>query len=282
MNIQFENINCPFCSLNDGTVWAIENGFSAVKCNHCGFIYVNPRPARTLIKDSVEGGMHTYLEKPRSKRTRRIKKKVGIYRNLLKNLIDDVIAEGIPIRWLDVGAGYGEIVQAATLIAPPNSYVEGIEPMLFKAARARNTGLNVKSGYLDEVETKFNVISFINVFSHIDDINRFFKKCNELLLDSGQLIIETGNIADLKSPVETLGELDLPDHLMFAGEKHVEGLLEKYGFKIIKKNIQRRDTFTNFAISLIKKLLGRQTRITLPYTSNYRALIFRAQKISQV
>ncbi len=31
-----ETIGCPSCDESDGTLWATESGFSAVKCTACG------------------------------------------------------------------------------------------------------------------------------------------------------------------------------------------------------------------------------------------------------
>jgi 2-polyprenyl-3-methyl-5-hydroxy-6-metoxy-1,4-benzoquinol methylase len=275
-----EKINCPFCNADNGNIWASENGFNALKCNNCGFIYVSPRPKNEIIKNSVETGLHSYLSDPRSKVTRRIHSKITSYSKIFKVLLNDVWQKNEAVRWLDVGAGFGEILQSVALVAPANSYVEGIEPMKAKAEMARKFGQNVNEGYLEHVENKFDFISFINVFSHIDDIDDFLEKCNKLLNDSGELIIETGNAADLKSPLEVPGELDLPDHLMFAGEAHIVGLLDRAGFKVIDKISFRADTVSNFLKSIVKKLIGRQVNIVIPYTSPFRTLIYRAKKIA--
>jgi len=279
MSDNLEYVNCPYCNVADGQVWAKENGFSAIKCDNCNFIYVNPRPKRSLIKQSVEEGMHSYLSDPRSKVTRRIKTKINIYERKFSNLLPDVWQKKMPVSWLDVGAGFGEIIQAVSALAPANSSIEGIEPMKPKVALARKLNLNVKEGYLEQVDKTFNFISFINVFSHLDNIDDFLKECNNHLADSGELIIETGNMADLKSASNAPGELDLPDHLMFAGEKHIIGFLERNNFEVLNSISYRRDTPLNFIKDVIKKLMGRSVNLSIPYTSEYRTIIYRAKKL---
>lgn len=281
MNDNLELVNCPYCKLNTGQIWASENGFNAIKCDNCNFIYVNPKPKKSIVKQSIEEGVHSYLSHPRSKVTRRIKPKVEIYKRVFNTLLPDVWKNNKPISWLDVGAGFGEIIQAVAALAPANSLIEGIEPMKQKVAVAKRLNLNVNEGYIEDVEKKFDFISFINVFSHIDDIDGFLKECNNHLTDSGELIIETGNMADLKSVSEAPGELDLPDHLMFAGEKHIIGFLERNDFKVINQISYRRDTLLNFIKAIIKKLIGRPANISIPYTSKYRTIIYRAKKISK-
>ena len=61
MNDNNEYINCPYCNLDNSKFWAKENGYTAVKCNECGFIYVNPRPSLQVIKNAIETGYHNEL-----------------------------------------------------------------------------------------------------------------------------------------------------------------------------------------------------------------------------
>lgn len=96
-----------------------------------------------------------------------------------------------------------------------------------------------------------------------------------------KLSIEIGNTAGLKSVREVPGDLDLPDHLMFAGEKHIIGFLERNNFKVISHISYRFDTGMNFVKSVIKKLIGRKVNISFPYTSKYRSVMYRAKKINQ-
>ena len=138
-----EFVNCPYCNLNDGSIWAKENGFNAIKCNNCNFIYVNNRPNRSIIQQSVETGLHSYLSHSHSKISRRVKPKIRLYKKRFKTFLSDVWLAKNPVSWLDVGAGYGEIIQAVEALAPQNSYVEGIDPMKPKVNRARKLGLNV-------------------------------------------------------------------------------------------------------------------------------------------
>ena len=280
MSDLLEFVNCPYCNLDDGTIWARENGFNATKCNNCNFIYVSNRPKRSIIRQSVETGLHSYLPNPQSKLSRRVKPKVKLYKKRFSTFLHDIWETQKPISWLDVGAGYGEIIQAVQALASPESYIEGIDPMKQKVIAARKLGLNVNEGYLDDVNKEFNYISFIDVFSHLDDVDDFLKKCYDHLKEGGELIIETGNTADLQSVHEVPGDLDLPDHLMFAGEKHIIGFLERNNFKVVSHISYRIDTITNFVKSIIKKLIGRKVNISIPNTSKYRSVIYRAKKIN--
>ena len=94
---------------------------------------------------------------------------------------------------------------------------------------------------------------------------------------SGEFFLETGNIGDLVNSNEVPSELDLPDHLVFAGEKHIIGFLSEAGFSIVKIKKIRKDGIINFLKNIIKKIIGRKVALKIPYTSKYRSILIRAK-----
>ena len=211
---------------------------------------------------------------------RRVGAKVTRYKKILSSMFNDVWQNPKEISWLDVGAGYGEVVEAISALAPPGSKIEGIEPMKPKAFHARRRGLEIREAYLSEVLEKFDFLSLINVFSHIPDFRVFLKDVKGVLVVNGELFIETGNIGDLISSHEVPTELDLPDHLVFAGEQNIIDYLCEAGFTIVDIKRRRKDGLINFAKNIIKKIIGRQVTLAIPYTSQYRTLLIRAKLLS--
>ena len=277
MNVK--NINCPLCGCEESTRWAEENGYVAVKCAGCGLVYVNPRPSDDLIASGVETGEHSEVEGMRHARARRVPGKVSRYRKLLETEYPDIWCKKEPIRWLDVGAGYGEVIEAVSSLAPSGSIVEGVEPMAYKAQEARKLGIEVREGYIEECQRTYDFVSVFNVFSHIPDFRSFLEGTKQVLSSEGELIMQTGNIGDLKSPSEVPSNLNLPDHLVFAGEKNLIEFLTQSGFVVTKITRKRSDNFLRFVKNFVKKILGRRTNVILPYTSDYRSLIIRAKRI---
>jgi 2-polyprenyl-3-methyl-5-hydroxy-6-metoxy-1,4-benzoquinol methylase len=271
-----ELISCPFCKGKENSFWATDNGFKAVKCNDCGFVFVNPRPKNELINKAVITGMHSEEANFLNVVTKMIPKKVDYYEKVFKGFFYDDFKKQNKISWLDVGAGFGEIVEAVERIAPSNSYIIGVEPMKPKVEDANLRGLKIKNGYIDSIDEKFQYISLINVFSHIPDFTSFLKDLKERLLPDGEIILETGNAADLESK-SVPGDLSLPDHLIFAGEKHIIGFLEREGFNIIEIKRYRIDTFLGFIKDVIKKIIGKNVNLVFPYSSSYRSLFIRAR-----
>jgi hypothetical protein len=93
--------------------------------------------------------------------------------------------------------------------------------------------------------------------------------------------VETGNLADLADRQEFPGELGLPDHLVFAGEVHLRGYLERAGFEIVRVERARIDGVANLVKNAVKKLIGRPAVLGVPYTSDYRQLLVRARLRTQ-
>jgi SAM-dependent methyltransferase len=121
------------------------------------------------------------------------------------------------------------------------------------------------------------VVSVINVFSHLPDFDSFASDLKRVLKEDGKLFIETGNAGDLDSAADYPDRLFLPDHLVFAGDNHLRSLLARNGFGILVTHEGRRDTVTFVARNAVKRLLGREVKLTIPHTSPCRTVFYKAQ-----
>lgn len=272
-----EYINCPSCNDNNNSIWATENGYTAVKCQNCRLIFVNPRPVESMISEAVKTGVHKELDHKRTAIVRRVPGNIALYKRILASIFADIWQKNKPISWLDIGAGYGEFIEAVSKLAPSGSNIEGLEPMKPKADDAKKRGLNIREAYLHEITEKYDFVSLINVFSHIPDFNNFLKDIKNVLKPRGEIFLETGNIADLDSVDKVPTELDLPDHLVFAGEESIKKFLSNAGFSFIVIEKRHKDTILNALKNIVKKILNRKVTLALPYTSPYRTLLIRAK-----
>lgn len=117
----------------------------------------------------------------------------------------------------------------------------------------------------------------MDVFSHIPDFDDFLGSGRGVLKSRGNLFVETGNLADLTHRADFPGELGPPDHLVFAGERHLVGFLERSGFKVLEIRKERIDIALYSTKSLVKKVIGGPGVLRLQYTSPYRTMMIRAQ-----
>ncbi len=112
--------------------------------------------------------------------------RVARYRTILGNMFSDVWREGQPVSWLDVGAGYGEVMEAVMALAPAGGRVLGVEPMLPKAEAAAKRGLNVTPDYLENSGLSgIRFVSLVNVFSHIPDFDQLLAQIRKVLVPEG-------------------------------------------------------------------------------------------------
>ncbi len=73
-------------------------------------------------------------------------------------------------EWLDVGCGFGYVLEAAQ---SAGFRVRGIEPDPNAAKAARERVREVEQGFLEETTPAADVLSTLDVLEHVDDINAF-------------------------------------------------------------------------------------------------------------
>jgi SAM-dependent methyltransferase len=171
------------------------------------------------------------------------------------------------------------------------SVIEGVELCRPKVDKSREQGLTVYES-LDEIQRQYDVVSLINVFSHVPDPLELIQEIKTKLVEHGELLLVTGNGGDVL-PSEYPGKYYFPEHLIFAGEKHIVGMLRQAGFEIIKMYryptflpkqprkpasiILVRDTFISAGKYIIKKALKKPIA-SQSAQSPFRSLWIRARR----
>lgn len=257
-----EHTNCPFCNENNYVFWASENNFTAVKCNNCGFVYVNPRPTLNSISDANKIGVHK-TKVDRKTKIRSLKNyrvfnilKIHSFKKRINQFFKGNEIKNKVISWLDIGAGYGELIQALKKITSEKSQITGIEPSQPKVKVAQKLGLDISDKELNKITGSFEYISLINVFSHLPNPAEFISSLSKKLIPNGKLLIVTGNGADV-TPEDYPDNFNFPDHLVFAGERHLSEIVERAGFKIIRIKKYKTCLPENILIKFLNKLISR-------------------------
>jgi SAM-dependent methyltransferase len=272
-----EHCDCPYCKSNNFAPWAVEKGFVTVRCNECRFLYLNPRPNNATRNNATEMGVHEAAGSMDISESF-APQKTRLYTAILRELFPEFSDQTTPISWMDIGAGYGEFVEAVKAIAPKGSKVRGLEPMQVKATAAQKRGLDVIPTFIGPDTPKSQYVSLINVFSHINDFDEFLGEVGGILDPGGELFIETGDMSGIESRDEFPGILGSPDHVAFASRRHLEGMLERRGFSIVTVDLRSIDGYIFTAKNIVKKLLGRNVRLSWPFSSPYRTMRLRARK----
>jgi SAM-dependent methyltransferase len=193
-------------------------------------LYVTPRPADNELVTAHECGVHggqTVIDMTGCWDASKIPR----YLTALKDLYGNDL--GTRDRtWLDIGCGHGEFLTALNSVSERRTSGEGLEPNENKRKSAQNRGLKVDYFDLSTHDKQYDVVSLLNVYSHLPNPPEFFRLCKKLLKSGGEVLIETGDTAYLPSE-KHFKPFYLPDHLSFASEKIVTELLRRCGFVII-------------------------------------------------
>lgn len=266
-------IGCPYCGARERkSPWGTENGFTAWRCGSCRFVYVSPRPDDQERSEAIRLGQHSGNLNTAEARS---DKKIRVYRERLGALLGSL---NTPARWLDVGAGNGEVMEAMADLLPPGSEVFGVEPSDEKRANAPAKLKPRMVPRLDDAPGEMSHISLINVFSHVADFRSFLVEIARHGAPGHEIIVETGNGADM-TVEQYHDQLYLPDHLTFCGAAHLRGFLgERY--ELIGEAGYRVDTALQFAKDLIKPLLGRPAKAVIPYSSPFRTFFVRGRALA--
>jgi 2-polyprenyl-3-methyl-5-hydroxy-6-metoxy-1,4-benzoquinol methylase len=282
--MNLESTNCYHCGQSETAPWGSEGGYRMGKCAGCGLVYLNPRPALGDIDEAARTGLHKAEEGGLNVVGSYSVAKMRAYCQKLATLFPVDEAGGTPVRWLDVGAGQGELVQAVRELGYEHVDAEGVEPCGPKVEQARRRGLPVSSRKLAELEGPYTHVSLIDVYSHLPDPVAFLRELRRLLHPDGQLLLVTGNGADIPRE-EFPGALYLPDHLSFAGEAIVTEVLDRAGFRVTRIEAYAEAPSVDSRLlgalkNAARRLLGRPTVSSrIPRDSRFRSLWVRAQRV---
>lgn len=251
-----ETIDCYNCESKNHSFYAEENGFSLVKCESCGLLYIKSRPESSLISQAHKQGKHSTGDKVLDVAARFNRSKITQYMKVLDDLFSGDIT-GIK-TWLDIGCGHGEFIIAVNKYSSDRINIKGTEPCERKQESARKRGLNVNFFDIDTHRDKYDIISLLNVYSHLTSPPAFLDSLKKLLSPGGELILQTGDTAYLAAE-DHIRPFYLPDHLSFASEKIVVGLLKSKDFEIIgiKKYPFMQFTLKNTVKELAKVIIPR-------------------------
>jgi len=222
--------NCYNCESSYNSFYAEENGFTLVKCQKCGLLFIEKMPSKDKISLAQQQGQHKGDKEINT---------TGIYYNDKIHqyfiVLNDLFKEDLNNKktWLDIGCGHGEFMEALIEFSNGNLIIKGSEPNIYKQESALSRNLDVSFIDIETHKEKYDVISILNVFSHLPNPPLFIESLKKLLTPFGELIIETGNSSHLKAS-DHYRPFYLPDHLSFASEKIVVNILKRHGFEIIR------------------------------------------------
>ena len=248
-----ENTHCIICSSKDASHLITVNDrlnissqkFHLVQCP-CGFIYLNPRPN---IGDLTQYYLSDDYDPHRNKSN-------GIWDTLYHYV------QQLSFRWkyriirslkksgglLDIGGGNGEFAE----FIHGKGWNVTLQDSMINSDRFKKPFTFVTE--LSEINSssKFDVITLWHSLEHIHNIKYLFNSLNDLLKESGILLIAVPNINAPERVFykENWVAYDAPRHLYHFNLDRLKELLRQNGYNIIQKYSLYQDMPYNVLLSM--------------------------------
>lgn len=236
---------CPLCKHKSNEKRFSENGYDVLVCNECGLFFIDPYPTNfTTRREVVSNYSYSDLSINNTKKQQR-----GEEEYYLEHfqMIDQECINATSI--LDVGCGTGGLLKL--LSHHPNLVREGVELNTDRANVARKvSGCPIHQEPIERFSPgrRFDVISMINVLSHIPFIQELFINLNNLLSENGRFVLAAGEMRHDVRRSDVIG-WGIPDHVHFLRLNTIDYICQSYGFHIKKGSVSH--ILTNFFLRLV-------------------------------
>jgi 2-polyprenyl-3-methyl-5-hydroxy-6-metoxy-1,4-benzoquinol methylase len=252
--------NCPICDHHIHFPIVEIYSYPYHECQNCGHIFSKNPPGEDSIKrlydETTEG-------------TKSIQSEIYARKELFEtrlNMISspkaEFINDHIPQKgkWVDIGAGCGELVIAATRLGWETV---GIESDAEEVNFATDLGAKMINSFIDDKNSKVflegaKVISLINVLEHILSPVRFINSISMNIEVNSYLAIEVprhpslSSLSNMTFPEYSARHIYAPDHLHIFTEKSIELLLLNNNFKPESIWLFGQDIYELFTSAFLK------------------------------
>lgn len=214
-----QEANCPLCNSKQLIFNFKEEGRDLYSCKHCDLHFIHPYTQNEIDRNPLSAEKQYISEKLA----------VDFYLPYIKKNIRNKRS------LLDIGCGCGEFlnrckeVNITKIVGLENDPDRAIFAEKHTKCRIINKDfLKFKSS------ERYDVITLINVISHIPDLNSFFVKVYDILEEKGKLIIKTGLM--LNGFKRNNGyDWQIPEHIHFFGNTTPEYIASKFNLKLAEK-----------------------------------------------
>ena len=233
--------NCPIGCAGEMVETAIVLPEGALRrCSVCGQlasqITVGAFDRSMKEFDTPRGTLPT--PRTQARHDARAAKLFGVVRKLVGSQPEEAV------RLLDIGCSSGALLRRAQR---EGFIVEGVEPAPQAAACAKDAGLKVFQGYLQDARypaSRFDVITLMEVIEHLSDPNALLKEVWRVLKPNGVLVVGTGNGASWT--VQLVGArwgyfqvAEHGGHISFFNPMSLGLLAQRCGFRVERSETRR-------------------------------------------
>lgn len=219
-----KRIDCYLCRSKSFKNLYLINNYRIVKCNNCGFIYLNE-----VITNNDNSEFYKSFDYKIETNPQRLINDSRRCVSIINKFKPD---KG---RLLDIGCGKGFLLVEAERFGWIGKGIDISQKMINYAKKINKLDVE-KCDYQDFVsKNKFEVIILMHIIEHVQQPSLLIDKCKSMLKNKGILYIITPNIESLsaKSHKENFDHLIPPQHVGFYNRDTLNYLLNKSNFKAI-------------------------------------------------
>ncbi len=241
LDLTFEKC-CCVCKSSDATIIGTGEDyeyhtspdiFTAMRCNSCSLIYLNPHPSISEFKKIYPSNYHSFdFSKSEYGFVFRIRKHLEARRILARcrNLPDNA-------RILDIGCGDGFHLTLLREYGKKSWTVEGIDVDKRAVAAATRLGLKVHLGNVEDLNLSntYDLIFLIQTIEHVEKPDKILSSIHQLLRKGGRMVIVTDNTDSIDFKLfkrRYWGGYHFPRHLNLFNRQSLTKLVENTGFEI--------------------------------------------------
>jgi len=218
-----QSIKCNICGNDVTSILITKNGYNIYQCASCGLAFTWPQPS--AIDEQYDSSYFDLYRRRRAFRLRRGDARLKRIELLTK-----------PGRLLDIGCSLGYFVEAANARGWTAS---GVEISPYAAQEARDLGLDVKTGILEDAgyaDGSFDCVTMWDVLEHVPDPTQHMLEVRRILSDGGFVVIGTPDLGHVlfRMKRERWRHLKPSEHIFYFKKSSISRLLEKTGFRIVK------------------------------------------------
>jgi SAM-dependent methyltransferase len=252
---------CPVCGSADFGTQATgydyesltcSNAWRFVRCNSCGHVWLNPRPAVAELGVIYPPTYYSYNYEdeinPVAVRGKEIMDRLK-FRGILKALPRS------PGSFLDVGCGNGRYLKLMEAEGVPRSSCYGIELDEPVVAPLREAGYKAFCSRVEDCEDipagSIDLATMFNVIEHIEDPATAARQVAGWLSPGGVFAVETPNFDSLDQrlfPDGFWGGYHIPRHWNLFTRATLERLLRDNGFEVVSTSYQTGHAFWMYSM----------------------------------
>lgn len=222
-----------------------------VKCNDCGLVYQNPRPAPGEMDQHYPPEYESFLDLSDPGQTSWLLRKAINYGSRKRGRF--ITRHRHSGRLLDIGCATGFFLNGMRKQGDWELHGVEVNPYAAQIAREKHN-LQVRIGTLRESsysDSYFDAVTMWDVLEHLHDPLANLEEIARILAPDGILIIRVPNLDSWDARIfkHNWAGFDSPRHLYVFSPRTLDQLLDRAGFDIIGRS-SHSGNYTTFLLSL--------------------------------